>query len=74
MFAGLFESLISVSMQLMRAVGSVINWLQQPLELGFRIPVIGFVGLNLGSPLTLIGSGILGLIVFWAVKSIVPFL
>lgn len=74
MFADFFNSLFFVSQKLMESVGVLVEWLKTPLKLGFDIPVIGFIGVNLSSPLSLIAYGMVGLIVFWCIKAIVPFL
>jgi len=49
------------------------SWFSNPVKLGFDIPVIGFIGIDF-VPLELLGIGILGLIVIWLIKALVPVL
>lgn len=49
------------------------NWFQTPVNLGFDIPLIGFVGIDF-IPLNLLGIGILTLVFFWLIKALVPVL
>lgn len=82
MFEGFMIGIVNAIQSLMSIFPSVISWLNQPLKLGFSLFGEGFnlfgwdgyIGLNLGSPLSLIGVGALVLIGLWAVKKLVPFL
>lgn len=74
MFEGFMIGIINAIQGLIEVFPSIIAWLNEPLKIGFDLPVIGFVGLNLGSPLSMIGIGALVLIGLWAVKKLVPLL
>lgn len=82
MFEGFMIGIINAIQGLMNIFPSIIDWINKPLTLGFYLfgeganifGWDGFIGLNLGSPLSMIGVGALVLIGLWAVKKLVPLL
>ncbi len=63
-----FESLWNMAETLIKAIGSVWNWLTTPLE----FKVLGFP-VDLGySPIGLLGVGVLVLVSLWVVKHLIP--
>ena len=57
-WSNVFDSIWSLAEALIKAIGSVWNWLSNPLIEGY-------------SPIDLLGVGILVLIGAWAVKSLI---
>ena len=57
-WSNVFQSIWNLAIALIEAIGSVWNWLTEPIIQGF-------------SPIELLGVGILVLIGAWAVKSLI---
>ncbi len=67
-FGNVFDSIWSLAESLIKAIGSVWNWLTTPLE----FTVMGFP-VDLGySPIGLLGVGVLVLVSLWVVKHLIP--
>ena len=64
-------NLWEIAESLIRNISKVWQWLNEPFEIGFEL--FGY-NISLGSfvPLHLIGSGILILLGFWFIKSLLP--
>ena len=77
-WSNVFDSIWSLVIALIQAIGSVWNWLTTPLKVDIpllsNIPLIGgWFNISLDySPLGLLGAGILLLIALWVVKHIIP--
>ncbi len=73
-----FESIWNMALSLIKAIGSVWNWLTTPLKVDIPllsdIPLVGgWFNISLDySPLGLLGVGVLVLVSLWVIKHIVP--
>lgn len=63
-----------VAINLIKGIGTIWEWLKTPIELGFKIPIIGYIGIPSFTPIGIIGAGITAFIIFWLIKALVPFL
>lgn len=63
-----------VAINLIKGIDAIWEWLKAPVELGFNIPIIGYIGLPSFTPIGIIGAGLLAFMVFWLIKALVPFL
>lgn len=68
---GIFKTLWDTALVLLNVIGSVWEWLNTELSLGFT--VFGFE-VNIASfvPIEFLGYGIITLLVFWFIKALVP--
>lgn len=63
-----------IAENLIKGINSIWLWLNNPISLGFKIPVIGYVGVPKFIPIEIIGAGMIAFLVLWLIKGLVPFL
>lgn len=73
-------SLWDIVITLIEQAQRLWNFMQEPIKINIqwlRIPLIMPNGVNFNTgliPIELLGGGIIALLIFWVVKSLVPFL
>lgn len=67
----ILDNLWEIAITLIKNINRVWEWLNEPFHIGFEL--FGFT-ISLGSfvPIHLIGGGILVLLGFWVIKSLLP--
>jgi len=68
----LMQELWDLLIALIKAVGGIWDWLNEPLKIGLDLGVLGYIGVPPFTPISAFGVGILVIIGLWAVKSLLP--
>lgn len=74
MDTNILHEMWNIAVNLIEGIGAIWNWLNTSISLGFNIPLIGFVGIPPFTPIGIIGAGLVGFMLFWLIKALVPFL